>query len=117
LRSLDFTRRNDGSRTIEHGRESLGKSIEMQVQSKQGELPEVFEINLPWYSTSPVNEGWFRLSVTLDLDAASEAIRFVVRGDDLDRYNQQALKMVQRIVHEMINDGGGEIPVVIGVSR
>ncbi len=117
LRSIDFSRRNDGSRTIEHGRESLGRSVEMAVQSKQGELPEVFEVSLPWYSTSPVSEAWYRLSVTLDLDAANESIRLVIRGDGLDVANQQALKMVRQFVDEQLNSGGGAIPVVIGVSR
>ena len=117
LRSIDFTRRNDGSRTIEHGRESLGRSVEMQVQSKRGELPEVFEMTLPWFATDPVNEGCYRLSVTLDLDAVNESIRLVVRGDELEQANQQAIRMVRDVVNIQVNKGGGTLPVVIGVSR
>ncbi|HBJ34798.1 MAG TPA: hypothetical protein DDZ51_08550 [Planctomycetaceae bacterium] len=117
LRSIDFSRRNDGSRSIEHGRESLGCSVEMAVQTKRGELPEVFEISLPWYATDPVSEAAYRLSVTLDLDAMSESIRLVVRGDELESCNQQALRMVRDSVDLQLNDGGGTLPVVIGVSR
>lgn len=82
FRSLDFSRRNDGSRTIDHGRESLGASVEQSVRSKRGEIPEHIEIDLPFWGDEPFTEFRRKFTCSVVIDAASERISLKPRGDE-----------------------------------
>lgn len=109
FRSLDFSRRSDGSRIVEHGRESLGRSVEAAVRSKHGEIPESIEMDLPIFCGEPFDRFRYRISVSIDIDSASERIRFIPRGDDLGRCFQKAGEYLASEIHERLS---GQLVVV-----
>lgn len=79
FRRLDFQRKNDGSKSITHTGESLGKSIEARAQTASGEIPETVVFNTTVYSnivTPPVY-----LQFALDVDPTNELIKIAPIGD------------------------------------
>lgn len=79
FRRLDFTRKNDGSKSITHTGESLGKSVEARAQTASGEIPDTL-----WFSTEVYNNilaPSISLRFALDVDATQELIRISPVGD------------------------------------
>lgn len=84
IRRLDFSRTSDGRSHVQHGRESLGKSVEAQVQSSDGEIPEITVFNMPAFKDPLlVSEIEFRCAVTVD--PANEKLSFRPMGEQLER--------------------------------
>lgn len=79
FRRLDFTRKNDGGKTIGHTGESLGKSIEARAQSGSGEIPETLVFDLPVYSNIIAPSVTLRFA--LDVDPNQEQIKITPVGD------------------------------------
>lgn len=100
LRSIDFQRRNDGSQTITHGRESLGKSVEKVVQSKNGDIPEKTQFAIPFFSARDFRDFEAKIPVAVDLDATNETICFAPEGDTMQLAYESAL----RYATDTIND-------------
>ena len=96
LRSVDFTRRNDGSKSVEHGRESLGRSVEETVQSKSGQLQEFYEFNFPIYRIEPFSGFQCHISTSLDTDVTNEKVRFLPHRDDFYKAFDRASKFVRK---------------------
>lgn len=121
MRRLDFSRRSDGSRTIEHGRESLGRSVEATIQSKGGELAEVYLFDLPIFREDPFCGFRVKVNVAFEADASAERIRFVVRGDELTHARDRALRNARKIVVDALSSQSLDVPVYVashtGVRR
>jgi hypothetical protein len=117
LRSIDFTRKNDGTRTIQHGSESLGRSVEMKVQAKSGEIPERTAFTIQWFSARDFSNYVARIECSVDTDATQEAIRFVPSGDSFDVAAEHAALYVADIIREEVDRLGIACTVVNGASR
>lgn len=82
VRRLDFKRRNDGANNLQHGRESLGKSVEQVVQSEQGEIPEYITASFPLWNVrgfaSTVTVGY-----AVSIDIAVEQLSLKPVGEQL----------------------------------
>lgn len=83
IRKVDFTRTSSGKAHVEHGRESLGRSVEMAVQ-KAEDIPETFRIVVPIYATPGVQDN---VDVQLGVEIDIEQQRFILRviPDELER--------------------------------
>ena len=79
FRRLDFQRKNDGSRSVNHTGESLGKSVEARAQTASGEIPEILVFSTPVYSN--VASAPCVLRFALDVDANQELIKIAPVGD------------------------------------
>lgn len=79
FRRLDFLRKNDGTRSVNHTGESLGKSVEARAQTASGEIPEIMVFNTPIYSN--VASAPCALRFALDVDANQELIKISPIGD------------------------------------
>lgn len=79
FRRLDFQRKNDGSKTVTHTGESLGKSIEARAQTASGEIPETLVFDLPVYSN--ILAPTVTLRFALDVDPSQELIKIAPVGD------------------------------------
>ncbi len=100
FRRLDFSRKNDGSKSIAHTGESLGKSVEARAQSASGEIPEklVFDVNVFSNINSPGVSLWF----ALDIDANIEAISINPIGDCIgDAYRTATRAIVSDLKREL----------------
>lgn len=108
LRRIDFTRRADGTRTIEHGRESLGKSVENAIQNAD-QIPADFRAWTAVYSTPGC--AWpVEIPLTVDLDAEAERIIVAVLPDAMAK----ALDDTQDRLHHALQDALPEYDVYHG---
>ncbi|GJM43460.1 MAG: hypothetical protein DHS20C21_03020 [Gemmatimonadota bacterium] len=75
LGRVDFTRRSEGRNHVEHGKESLGRSVEAQVQQAD-KVPDTFEVTVPVFTNSGVRHtAIVRCGLYLDLEAERVEIR------------------------------------------
>jgi hypothetical protein len=96
LRKLDFHRRSDGARTIEHGRETLGRAVEAAVQGAT-DIPDGFTVEAPVWNTP--GAAWpVTVLCTLDLDAEAEKVVITTLPDHL----ALGLALAQRRLHEAL---------------
>lgn len=82
-RNIDFSRSSGGAHTTEHGRESLGRSVESKIQNREN-FPEEFVVRTPLYA----NQGFRALTmvevrVGVTINAASEEIDLRIPADEL----------------------------------
>lgn len=78
LRKVDFARRSDGKMHVEHGRESLGRSVEMVVQTPGDAIPETFDVTVPVYATPGLRDATtvtLRMGVHIDVEATTVVIK------------------------------------------
>lgn len=108
VKRLDFKRSNDGRSNLEHGKESLGRSVEMAVNSAEA-IPEFFLSTVSVYTT-PGAEYQKTIYATLEIDVQNE--RFVVLPDD-DSITD-AIHDVQHDLHGALVEALGDIPVYYG---
>lgn len=72
IRRVDFRRRNDGSSVVERGKESLGRAVEMEVQSAE-DIPEHFDLTMPVYANPGIrNESETTVRLHVDIDIENE---------------------------------------------
>jgi hypothetical protein len=108
VRRIDFKRTGATKGTVEHGRESMGRSVEMEVQGAS-DIPEFFQATIPVYRT-PGAVFHKTVYCTLEIDLASE--RFVVLPD-ADSL-AEAVHDSQSDLHEALTDELAAIPVYYG---
>lgn len=96
LRRLDFTRTSTGRAHVEHGRESLGRSVEAVVQNAS-EIPESFVVITAPYATLGANQtAEVRLSVELDIENQRVILR--VLPDELANAERAIQVQVQNTI-------------------
>ncbi len=79
LRRIDMTRRSDGRSVVEHGRESLGRSVESAVQNAD-QIPDAFQVSTPVF----INPGLADLTMVTVLcgvfiDLACTPVRIEIK--------------------------------------
>jgi len=109
LRKLDFTRTNAGSTKVEHGRESLGKSVEAAVQQADS-VPEFFHLVLPVYSNPWLRDISASIRVDVYLNVLEQTLGLEVHPDELETAIQQA----QARLHEAIVTQFPDVPIFYG---
>ena len=91
---LQFRRRNDGTATVEHGRESLGRDVERQVQSPEHELPEILVFRMPLLLQPADIASDVEIRVAVDIDVDHERIALIPIGDSISRQFQQLQRQI-----------------------
>lgn len=109
IRKLDFTRKSNGERTVEHGRESLGRSVEAAVQAPQ-QVPEEFIAEVPIWSVSGLRNIKAKVRVGVYLDVNDESIELVPLADEISG----ALEAAQGELHARLATELNPIPVYQG---
>lgn len=109
LSRIDFTRSSTGSRTVEHGKESLGRSVEAKVQ-KADQIPEHVDIDLVPFANLGLRgfQTTVRLGVYLDMD--TERIELKPLSDELQRGEASVVSSIADKLAELM----GETPVFHG---
>lgn len=98
LRRVDFTRKSTGGRTVEHGKESLGRSVEAEVQ-QAGDIPDEFRVTLPVYQGVGFEASF---TVGLHLDLAAERIELIPRADEVEAARLAVLGQIRELVAEKV---------------
>jgi hypothetical protein len=126
-RTINTTERNESSSTLKSQQESLGRSIDVEVQSAAGEIPEWFVATVPiWSDRSLV--AFASVPVLVDYSARNES--FVLSPDrrEMDEAFETALLDVEVRLRRDVEDSvsafnaefaaGAErsVPSVIGAA-
>lgn len=82
LRQVDFTRTSSGSSTVQHGRESLGRSVEAAVQQAY-KVPDSFRVRVPVWRTHGMEQFEVEVSVRVHIDLDNNGFRFIPLSDEL----------------------------------
>jgi len=82
IRRLDFSRKNDGRSSIQHGKESLGKSVEAVVQSAEGDVAEVIVVSFMAFTDIGAGST-IEVRCAVTLDAVNEKIAIRPVGEEL----------------------------------
>lgn len=110
IRRIDFTRRSEGAASADHGRESLGRSVEAAVQQAD-QVPEEFTVQTSVYANPGVRE-LSKVSVRCGvyLDVQNESIEIRVLADEIEA----AVNAAQGAIGEALREQLGEVPVFYG---
>lgn len=109
LSRIDFTRKSDGGAAVDHGKESLGRRVEAHVQQAD-QVPEVFEVTVPLYSTPGLKSFRPNVRVGVYLDLEDEAIELRVLADEIS----SAVDEVQAGIHKAFVEALPDVPVFHG---
>lgn len=107
---IDFARKSDGRSDVGHGKETLGKSVEMAVQ-QASDIPEEFNIRVPVFTTPGCRETT-TVKCGIYLDMTNESIVLRVLPDECEIARGSVL---QGIFGDLVTSfHGQEIPVYMG---
>lgn len=110
LSRVDFTRTSTGRSVTEHGKESLGRSVEDAVQQADT-IPDRFTVHVPIWS----NPGFVHHTASIEcgvyLDLETQKVEIGVLADEI---NRALVRSTRAIVKELTFDLGEECPVFNG---
>ena len=99
FKRLDFSRKNDGTKTVSHTGESMGRSVEMAAQSGAGDIPDTLLFTIDLFDGLPVDHFDLRFAVTVD--PASETVAIAPVGDCIaSAHSGTRLDLVARLKTE-----------------
>lgn len=113
IRRIQFNRSSTGVRTTEHGKESLGRSVEAAVQSAD-KIPEYFTVT----AFPAINAGLrgiavtVRIAVTIDFDKEQILLRAI--GDEVENAKYIFAQTLGGLLRAAIGEVDRTIPIFDG---
>jgi hypothetical protein len=104
LSRLDFNRTSAGKSHVEHGRESLGKSVELSVQQAEN-VPREFLIAVPIWTTPGATRYATNITCGLFLDLEAQLVEFRVLSDECARVLANAVSALREDLAAMLPEG------------
>lgn len=102
LSRVNFTRRSDGHAHVERGRESLGRTVEAEVQQAD-KIPESFTVRVPLFVTPGLlAASTFDTEVQILLDLDDEKIELFVNADSFELGKVNALTDSRNIISQQV---------------
>lgn len=99
IKTIEFERTGSGKRTVEHGRETLGKEVESIVQGVDG-IPETVEFLVPIWA-GPDLEGYTaKVKCGVYIDVEDETFTITPLGDEIENATQEALDRLRTEIEE-----------------
>lgn len=116
LRQINFTAGQTGGSGIQHGRESMGRSVEASVLGT-ADIPESFLVSVPVYSNADLREPQ-QVELTLEIDVGRQSFNVLPAADELTRGQQaMATTIRERCIDklgECVLDG---VPNFLGLDK
>ena len=109
VRQIRFRQSTAGESTIQHGNESLGRTIESQV-SGASEIPETVLVSCSVFSNPGEREKRLTIACDLEIITAESAFRFHPLPDELERVKDEALADIRETIGEAL----GNVAVFFG---
>lgn len=101
---VDFTRTSAGKSHVDHGRESLGKSVEAAVQQAEN-VPKEFVLAIPIWTNPGFDRYTANITFGLDFDLEAEAVVLRVLSDECTRVQNLAVRAAIADLQEALPDG------------
>lgn len=99
FKRLDFSRKNDGTKSVTHTGESMGRSVEMAAQSGAGEIPDVMLFEVKLFTGLPIESYELRFACTVNPE--TETIALTPVGDCLEEaHHSTRVELVARLKTE-----------------
>lgn len=111
LRRLDFQRSSTGKAHHEHGKDSLGRSVEMKVQNAEG-IPEDFVVAVRVFA-APGPDFVAQVGVGLEIDFENQGVILRTLPDEIEAATSAATRSVQDVIVTECVD----VPVFIGEAH
>ncbi len=97
MKNIEFDVNRGTRGSVNHQKESLGRSVEMEVRAKAGEIPEVVRVRMPLLDVPSCCSTFVAFDAAIMLDAQKELIALEPVGTQLtDEYD--------RVVGEIMTD-------------
>lgn len=109
FRTIDFKRSGSGKSTVDHGRETFGRGVEMSAQGVD-ELPDEIRVTTSMWQQDGVI-GTLSVSLIVDIMLEQEKIGLLVSKDDL---HDQRVVIDRAIANALRKELGDKIPVFNG---
>lgn len=111
LSRIDFVRTSAGRTDVAHGRESLGRSVEAQVQQAD-QVPERFSIQVPIWTTNGFCCYTANVEFGLHLDLEAQLVELRVLSDECARVRNQTLGVLADDLRAELDEL--QVPVFLG---
>lgn len=102
-RAVNFERITKANNAVTHGRESLGRSVDMAVVQAE-QIPEEIVVDVPVFSTVGCGHV-VRVRVAVVLDMKAERIRLAALPDQLVEGIEQALGWIHAKLAQAVTEG------------
>ncbi len=114
FRKIDFKRKNDGTKSIDHGSESLGYQVEASVKGAN-DIPEFISATIHVHQDKTLSKPR-TIRLSLDIDVNHEQFELTPLPDELEIASQDAVLEVWSALRQEIDklDDGANIPVFMG---
>lgn len=109
IRSLKWRTSSEGSADIQHGKESLGRSVENEVTGS-GIIPELIVVTGPVYRNLGEENNLFSIGCDLEIDAPQQRFLFKPLPDEID----SAVSLGMASIRERILAELPDVPVLYG---
>jgi len=110
IRRVDFARRSDGKSDVRHGRETLGRSVELEIQQAD-QIPESFHVTLPIYLTPGLAEAsTVTIEVGIEIILEEGLFRFQPLADEVEAAYHRAQVAIGDLLRSRLSD----VPVFYG---
>lgn len=107
FRRLDWKASSENQSTIGHGKESLGKSIQAEVQGVE-KLPDELDVRVPVFSNPGVDEKYC-VACAIEIDTRNQRLCLVPLPCELEK----AAGLAQEDIHERLAAAMDEIDVPV----
>jgi hypothetical protein len=95
IRSLKWRQSSEGFADVQHGKESLGKSVESEVTGS-GSIPELVVITCPVFSNPGEEENEVGIGCDLDINPAEQTFSFQPIAGEIDAAVASALDDIRK---------------------
>ena len=110
---IDFERKSSGRRTVEHGNESLGRSVEANVQQRD-DVPRSITMKFKLFRNGGLTDISAEVKVGVYIDVDAEKIVLHVMPDEMANVRNRAQVKIQQALVEALEGSDPEIPVYLG---
>lgn len=104
VRQLEFDVNRGMRADVQHTKESLGRSVEKEVRSRAGEMPESVRVRVPLFTVPHDINTTIELECAITLDIDNEKIAIEATGDTLERERKRVLLDIIGHLDSLVGD-------------
>lgn len=111
MRTIDFSRLTANRRTVERGKDTMGRTVEAHVQQID-KVPELFTVTIPAFDVAGLRSITMTLRIGIEPDLDREGFEFVLYPDEMSTGMSAVLSEVYQIIRANVSDQ--EVTLLMG---